>query len=91
MWLIFTASIAIVAVLAYLVGQDRGRKSIEDKIEKIQIMEYAIASFPEDRLRENLMKKVEEEFVSSGMIKYIEEDGIRAIKITFYRWKKKNQ
>lgn len=85
---IWIVTMAITAIVAFLIGYDRGEKSVTSKLTKHKTMWASVGAPPDDALRKEAMKALEEELVKQGLITYIEEDGIKAVRITFYTWDK---
>lgn len=85
---VIIASIVIVAIVAFFIGHDRGEKRIISQIRMHKIERAYVSHLPDDIIRHNVIKATEEHMVKEGLITYIEEDGIKAARITFYTWDK---
>lgn len=76
------------AIVAFFIGHDKGEKHVISQMRRHKIEKAYVSHFPDDLMRDKVIKAMEEHMVKEGLITYIEEDGIKAARITFYTWDK---
>lgn len=84
---IILATIVIVAVVASIIGYNKGEDHVLERLTEHKIQKAFIRDFPEDLMRTEILKVLEQHAVREGLIEKTEEDGIKYIAITFYTWK----